>query len=99
MCYMTNRSQVGVREIRQNLSVYLDRVKAGEAIEITERGQPVAVLGPLPDRSTVLQRLVAEGRATAPTASRSTLGPPLRIRLRAGKSMQEILDYMKEDRL
>ena len=99
MCYMTNRSQVGVREIRQNLSVYLDRVKAGEAIEITERGQPVAVLAPLPGRSTVMQRLVAEGRATAPTASRSTLGPPLKIRLRGGKSMQELLNYTKEDRL
>jgi prevent-host-death family protein len=99
MCYMTKRAQVGVREIRQNLSVYLDRVKAGEALEITERGQPVAVLGPLPERSTVIQRLVSEGRATAPSASRSTMGPPLRLRLRGGQTMQQLLDYMKEDRL
>jgi prevent-host-death family protein len=99
MCYMTPRSRVGVREIRQNLSVYLDRVKAGEALEITERGQPVAVLAPLPERSSAIQRLVAEGRATAPSASRSTLGPPLHIRPRGGKTMQEVLDHMKEDRL
>ena len=36
MCVMAARSKVGVREVRQNLSVYLDRVKAGEALEITE---------------------------------------------------------------
>jgi prevent-host-death family protein len=29
---------VGVRELRQNLSRYLDRVKAGEPFVVTERG-------------------------------------------------------------
>jgi prevent-host-death family protein len=60
--------QVGVRELRQNLSVYLDRVKAGETLEVTEHGRPVGLLTPLPraDMST-LDRLVAEGRATRGT--------------------------------
>ena len=38
MCYMSEREQparVGVRELRQNLSIYLDRVKAGETLEVT----------------------------------------------------------------
>ena len=38
-------ARVGVRELRQNLSVYLDRVKAGETLEVTEHGHPVARLG------------------------------------------------------
>lgn len=37
---------VGVRELRQNLSRYLDRVKAGEALTVTERGEVVARLVP-----------------------------------------------------
>jgi len=37
---------VGVRELRQNLSRYLERVKAGEGLVVTERGREVAVLLP-----------------------------------------------------
>jgi antitoxin (DNA-binding transcriptional repressor) of toxin-antitoxin stability system len=43
--------------------VYLKRVQAGEALEVTDRGHPVALLVPLPKPSTVLERLVAAGRA------------------------------------
>ena len=47
MCYMRYRSgEIGVRELRQNLSVYLRRVKAGETLEVKERGHRVAVLSP-----------------------------------------------------
>jgi prevent-host-death family protein len=51
---------VGVRELRQRASELLRRVEAGETIEITDRGRPVAVLAPLPDRSP-LERLIAVG--------------------------------------
>lgn len=37
---------VGVRELRQNLSKYLDRVKEGEVLVVTERGREVAQLVP-----------------------------------------------------
>jgi prevent-host-death family protein len=37
---------VGIRELRQNLSRYLDRVKAGEDLVVTERGAVVARLVP-----------------------------------------------------
>ena len=97
MCYMANRKRVGVREIRQNLSVYLDRVKAGEALEITEHGTPVAVLAPLPERATLLQRLVSEGRATAPTLSWDSIPPPLDLKLE--RPLSEILDELREERL
>jgi prevent-host-death family protein len=39
----------GVRELRQNASHYLSRVAAGELIEITDRGRPVARLVPITD--------------------------------------------------
>lgn len=39
-------TRAGIRELRQYLSRYIDLVKAGETIEVTERGRPVAVLVP-----------------------------------------------------
>ena len=48
MCYMTDVDQVGVRELRQNLSVYLARIARGETLEVTDRGRAVAILAPLP---------------------------------------------------
>lgn len=32
---------VGVRELRQNLSVYLRKVQAGESLAVTKRGREV----------------------------------------------------------
>ena len=52
-------SSVGVRELRQRASELLRRVGHGEAIEITDRGHPVAVLAPIPDDP--LERLRAAG--------------------------------------
>ncbi len=36
-----------MRELKQNASRVLERVKAGETVEITEYGRPVALLAPL----------------------------------------------------
>ena len=67
MCYMPRQpARVGVRELRQNLSMYLDRIRAGERFEVTDRGHPVAALIPLPKPSTALDRLIATGRVAAP---------------------------------
>lgn len=41
-------TSVGVRALRQRASELLRRVEAGETIEITDRGRPVALLSPLP---------------------------------------------------
>lgn len=38
--------KVGVRELRRNFRFYLEKVKAGETIEITNRGRPVAIFCP-----------------------------------------------------
>jgi prevent-host-death family protein len=38
---------IGVRELRQHASRYLEQVAAGESIEITDRGHPVARLVPI----------------------------------------------------
>ena len=38
---------IGIRELRQNASVYIRLVKAGETVIVTERGKPVAHLVPV----------------------------------------------------
>ena len=90
-------SIVGVRELRQNLSVYLDRVKKGEALTVTEHGAAVAILRPLPGSSSVLDRLVAEGRATAPSRSNRDLPRPLEVQL--VRPLSDILDEMRDERV
>ena len=67
---------VGIRELRQRASELLRRVEAGETFEITDRGRPVAVLGPLPDGAP-LERLRASGDLTASVADLSSLPEPL----------------------
>lgn len=68
--------QVGVRELRQNLSRFLRRVSAGERFEVTEHNQPVAILAPLPGRNSALERLIAEGRVVPARLDLAELGPP-----------------------
>jgi prevent-host-death family protein len=57
-------TRIGVRELRQHASRYLDLVKAGETVEVTERGELVAVLAPPSPAVTARARLIAEGRLT-----------------------------------
>ncbi len=88
-------ARVGVRELRQNLSVYLRRVEAGETLEVTEHGRAIARLGPLPPlRMGSLERLVAEGRAIAGTGgSLADLGLPPAIG--PGPALSEVLAEMR----
>ena len=88
---------VGVRELRQNLSRYLRRVAAGETLEVTEHGQPVAVLAPLPPpNESIVDRLIREGRARPAQGDLRDIGPPLPA-LPGSKSLSEVLDEMRED--
>ena len=53
-------TSVGIRELRQRASELLRLVEQGETVEITDRGRPVAVLGPLPEGGA-LDRMRATG--------------------------------------
>jgi prevent-host-death family protein len=87
---------VGVRELRQNLSIYLERVSAGEVLRVTDRGRAVALLVPLPAAATTVERLIASGRATAPQTDLLGLGPPT---VRSRKSITDALKEIRDDRL
>jgi antitoxin (DNA-binding transcriptional repressor) of toxin-antitoxin stability system len=56
---MSHMERVGVRELRREASAILRRVAAGEIVEVTDRGRPVAVL--LRSMPAGLARLESEG--------------------------------------
>ncbi len=65
--------RVGIRELRQNLSIYVDRVKSGESLEVTEHGRPVAVLRPLSTARSTFDKLVDQGLISPATSSLAEL--------------------------
>jgi antitoxin (DNA-binding transcriptional repressor) of toxin-antitoxin stability system len=92
--------RTGVRELRQHASRCLELVKAGQTVEVTERGKLVALLSPPPAARTTRERLIAAGRlvpASNPSGrlreSRPIAAPP------AEPSNQELLDEQRGERL
>jgi prevent-host-death family protein len=83
-------ADVGVRELKQRLSEYLDRAERGEVLRVTDRGRPKAMLGPVPGRARIDDG-IREGWITAGS------GSPLRRVHRARASMR-VLDALAEDR-
>ena len=67
---------VGVRELRQRASELLRQVEAGETIEITDRGRPVALLTPLPAGGP-LARLRSQGEVIPAQGRPGQLPEPL----------------------
>jgi prevent-host-death family protein len=71
-------TSVGIRELRQRASELLRLVEAGETIEITDRGRPVAHLAPIVEMSP-LERLRAAGEVISATGNFDDLPPPLPV--------------------
>lgn len=82
-----------MRELRQHASRYLDRVKAGETVEVTERGRLVALLVPPHPAAGPRERLIAAGRLLPASGP---LRPPQRVP--AGTDSGGVLDRLREDR-
>ena len=60
MCYVVVMERVGIRDLKQHASAVIRRVSAGEEVEVTDRGRPVARIVPLP-ATDEYQRLIAAG--------------------------------------
>ena len=87
---------VGVRELKNGLSRYLERAKRGEQIIVTERGRPVAFLQriqevePSDSLEARLARAVAEERLILP--SRKPLKRVRKIKVRGALLSRVILE-------
>jgi prevent-host-death family protein len=87
--------RIGVRELRQNASRYLARVKAGETVEVTERGVLVARLVPLQQSESARDRLIAAGKLI-PARGPRRLPQPMSVE---GPLTSEVLDELRQDRV
>jgi prevent-host-death family protein len=77
-------AKAGIRELRDHLSQYLDRVRAGEELIVTDRGAAVARVVPM-GQPRPFDRLVREGLIEpAPEGARRR--PPRRERTRGSVS-------------
>ena len=84
--------QIGIRELRQNLSRAIDDVRGGETLEVTRGGQPVARIVPV-THATRLGQLIAEGKAR-PALRPMDLTRPLR-KATGPMTDSEALDWLR----
>jgi prevent-host-death family protein len=87
---------VGVRELRQNLSRYLDRVKAGVALVVTERGREVARL--VPSAGGAYAELAVRFGATTPVARLEDVAAQLELAPSPGGTTDAFLAESRGER-
>jgi prevent-host-death family protein len=83
---------MGIRELRDNLTKTIRQVRAGETIEVTHDGEPVALLTPV--REDRIERLLARGDITTGVP----LDRPIRRLKARGPLTSEILERDRDER-
>ena len=71
--------EVGVRELRDHLSRYLERVRDGDEVVVTDRGRAIARVVPV-GAERVLDRLIAEGIVTPARQRKRQAAKPIRAK-------------------
>ena len=96
---------VGIREIKNKLSEYIGHVRRGETVLVTDRGQVVAQLAPLPTfapptvtEAEALARLAAAGKVQLPSGSSTSREPGGPIRDLEGMTYREDLEAARDER-
>jgi prevent-host-death family protein len=111
MCFVTHMTitpdlrrepakRIGIRELRQHASLYVDLAEQGYTVDITNRGRLVARLVPVLEPESPMERLFAAG-ILLPAEDPGDLldvepGPPVPP---GQPTASEILDELREDRL
>jgi prevent-host-death family protein len=95
--------EVGIRELRQNLSVYVRRVMDGERFTVTQHNLPVARLVPLVEPAEsweeVKRRLNFQPAKRDPLAIWDRPKMKLKPRKPGEPTLEEIVDELREDRI
>lgn len=88
------RIEVGIRQLKNQLSLYIDEVQDGNEIIVTEHGKPVARLTTISDSDTRIQKLIDSGLVT-PAIDPSRPRPRGRIPVK--QSISELIREMREE--
>ena len=95
---------VGIRELKNRLSEYLRLVRAGEMVQVTDRGTVVAEIRPpgQPGVTSEIPRglldLARQGKATLGSPNDPSLYPIREKPLLVGTTSGELLDRERGDR-
>jgi prevent-host-death family protein len=84
---------VSISILKASLSEYLEAVRRGEEVIVTDRGRPVARLLPVPSSNGRWERLIREGILSPPRKARTGKLTPPRGKKRAG-----VLSALLEER-
>jgi len=88
------RVEVGVRELKNRLSHFIDLAQVGNEVIVTEHGKPVARLVPVSEDDSRLQKLIDAGIVTPAIDSRR---PRPQGRIVVNKSMSELIREMRDE--
>jgi prevent-host-death family protein len=95
-------THVSIGEVKARLSEYVRRARAGEGVVITDRGRPVARLGPLGGSAALEGRVAELGRAGLVRAPERGLDPGFLDAPRPadpeGRSLEAVLEERAEGR-
>jgi prevent-host-death family protein len=92
------RSVIGARELKTRLGTYLRRVREGRTLLVTDRGEPIAELRPLPSDTSVPAALLKLSRKRAVALPvRKAMGAVRPIKSR-GPALSEAIREDREDR-
>ncbi|MEX2048168.1 MAG: type II toxin-antitoxin system prevent-host-death family antitoxin [Gemmatimonadota bacterium] len=83
--------RVGVRDLRENLRSWLDRVKDGDEIVVTERGKAVAQLTPLDPPRSKLEELIEAGIVRPPLRPKHQIDVSKLPRMTPGPTLSDIV--------
>jgi prevent-host-death family protein len=88
--------EVAISELRANLKAFVDRARAGERIVVTDRGVPVARLGPA-EEENLLDRLEREGVLTRAKTQKRPIAKKARG-VKASGPVADLVSEMRRDR-
>lgn len=87
---------VGVRDLRDNLSRYLELVRAGTHVSITDHGRPIAAIVPMRFSAHTLE-LAERGIVTLPMLPKGDPADWPKIRVEGGTD--DLIDWAKGEQL
>ncbi len=91
-----DHNHVGLRQLGQNVSRVMERIKRGEVLVVTEFGKPIAKISPVREPQT-LEEAVQMGQVTQPTANLADFFARERLPASGGQSLSEVLERMRRD--
>ena len=89
---------VGIRELRHDFRAWIERARTGERIVVTDRGRPVAELGPHVGGQTWLQGMYERGEVIQARVSLAEL-PAFRAGTPVTTRGSDALQELREDRI